>query len=87
MEVMPPRRAAQVESISQQHSGLRKRGSDLMLPSVGDMPYSSEEDRQKRKYSYNSVNNRIPLREHRNLKGVYQAKVVKLPPIMARKIL
>jgi hypothetical protein len=52
-----------------------------------DVPYSSGEEPEKKKYTYNTSNNRIPLREHSNLKGKIKPRIVKLPPIMARKIL
>jgi hypothetical protein len=51
------------------------------------MPSSSGEEREKKRYTYNTSNNRIPLREHQNLKGKNQPRIVKLPPIMATKIL
>lgn len=72
------------ESLSQQVSGNRSRVD--VLPSL--QPRSSGgEDGERRSYKFSSSNNRIPLRENRNLKGKIAPRVVKLPPIFTTKLL
>ena len=75
------------ESQSYLNSGKRLRAEEFSLPVLDNQTRNSVESRERRPYKFNTNSNRIPLRENRNLKDVYVPKLVKLPPILATKLL